>query len=407
MNAICVQCLSVLDTTSPSLQILQQFSAAQRFQPLIPLGTRGKLDGAEYEVIGFQVRQIVVEGVAYRWSEYLLYNPFKGYRYLSEYNGHWNDIRTVRAVPQYTVAAKPKAQYGGRTYTHFQTAQAETIFVMGEFPWQVRAGETVQVQDYVSPPEVLSAEVTSGEVVWSRGVYTDSSQIWKAFGLSGNPPQSQGVYANQPSKYGRRIGSAWKTFAILALVFLFIVLFLGAFNREREVFRQRYSFSSTTQGEHAFVTPVFDLEGGNVRVDIATDLTNDWVALSLALINDQTGVAYNRAEEVSYYSGRDSDGNWTEGDRKDHTSFPAVPAGRYYLRVEPDMDDDGRFHTVNYDLSVKSGAVGMWWLLFAFLLLPIPAIYWTIRHVSFENARWAESDYGSPFSSSNSSGDDE
>ena len=80
MNAICVQCLSVLDTTSPSLQILQQFSAAQRFQPLIPLGTRGKLDGAEYEVIGFQVRQIVVEGVAYRWSEYLLYNPFKGYR---------------------------------------------------------------------------------------------------------------------------------------------------------------------------------------------------------------------------------------------------------------------------------------------------------------------------------------
>ena len=56
LNVVCIQCLSVLDATTPSLRVLQQFQAAERYQPLIPLGTRGKMRGDPYEVIGFQVR---------------------------------------------------------------------------------------------------------------------------------------------------------------------------------------------------------------------------------------------------------------------------------------------------------------------------------------------------------------
>ena len=98
LNAVCIQCLSVLDASTPSLQILQKFAGKQRYQPKIPLGTRGKLATGEYEAIGFQIRSITVDGVVYSWAEYLLYNPYKGYRYLTEYNGHWNDIRTLRAI---------------------------------------------------------------------------------------------------------------------------------------------------------------------------------------------------------------------------------------------------------------------------------------------------------------------
>ena len=54
---------------------------------------------------------------------------------------------------------------------------------MGEFPWQVRVGETVNVKDYVAPPDAISAEETSGEVVWSIGTYTSGKDVWKAFGL--------------------------------------------------------------------------------------------------------------------------------------------------------------------------------------------------------------------------------
>ena len=76
-----------------------------------------------------------MDGVTYTWAEYLLYNPYKGYRYLTEYNGHWNDIRTLRALPVPSQKnSKPAVVYAGKTYTHFQTADATTGFVMGEFP---------------------------------------------------------------------------------------------------------------------------------------------------------------------------------------------------------------------------------------------------------------------------------
>src|SRR3954453_14717305 len=131
INAVCIQCLTILDASTPALQILQKFSGAQRYQPRIPLGSRGKLPGGTYEAIGFQVRQIEVDGIIYEWSEYLVYNPFKGYRYLTEYNGHWNDIRTLRALPMPSMkGAKQAAIYAGKTYTHFQTANAKTAFVM-------------------------------------------------------------------------------------------------------------------------------------------------------------------------------------------------------------------------------------------------------------------------------------
>ena len=57
ISVVCINCLSVLDTRTPSLTVLSQFQAKERYQPLIPLGTRGKLRGDLYEVMGFQVRE--------------------------------------------------------------------------------------------------------------------------------------------------------------------------------------------------------------------------------------------------------------------------------------------------------------------------------------------------------------
>jgi len=407
LNAVCIQCLSVLDASTPSLQILQKFAGKQRYQPKISLGTRGKLATGEYEAIGFQIRSITVDGVVYSWAEYLLYNPYKGYRYLTEYNGHWNDIRTLRAIPVPTTKGSKQASvYAGKTYTHFQTAQAQTAFVMGEFPWQVRVGETVNIKDYVAPPETISAEETAGEVVWSIGSYTRGAEVWKAFGLKGSPPAPIGVYANQPSQYQRRVGSAWAVFFLLTLLLLTTMFLVGIAAPREEVFRQKYTFLSGT-GEPSFVTPIFQLKGGqaNVEVSINTNLDNDWAYMALALINDDTGVAYDFGKEISYYHGRDSDGSWSEGGSSADVSLHGVPAGRYYLRVEPDMEKDGRPHSMSYEVIVKRGSPRYFWFFLGFLGLLIPPVMISIRAFSFENRRWAESDYGALIQSG--SGDDD
>jgi hypothetical protein len=407
LNVVCLQCLSVLDAKDPNLAVLQQFQARERIVPRIPLGTRGRLHDIEYETVGFQQRTIVVEGVSYCWYEYLLFNPYHGYRYLSEYNGHWNDIVSTPALPSRVVSGrKPAAIVGGQTFLHFQTADAQTTYVMGEFPWQVRVGETVRASDYIAPPRILSSEETPNEVVWSIGDYTPGADIWRAFRLPGQPPPAEGVYANQPSPGPGRVRSAWMTFLLLACALFALMLFFAFSARNEQVFSGSYFFSPQTVGEPSFVTPVFDLPGhtSNVEVTVETDLRDTWVYLSFALINEATGQAYDFARELSYYSGTDSDGAWSEGGRSDTAVIPAVPPGRYYLRIEPEADKNGA--SVNYTLRLRRDVPSMTFFAIGLLLLLIPPIGVWMRARGFESRRWAESDYA-PSGGSSSSGDDD
>lgn len=415
LNAVCGNCNTILDTRTPTVTILQTFQTKQRIQPLIPLGSRGKLDGAEYEVIGFQARETASDGITYQWREYLLYNPYRGYRYLTEYDGHWNDAKTIPMLPEFGKSGrKEAASVNGKLFTHFQTAEAQTVYVLGEFPWQVRVGEKVTAKDYINPPEMLSAEITEGEVVWTVAEYTDGKALWSGFKLAGQPPQPQGIYANQPSPSKGRIASVWGMFFKLTVLLFAVMLVLLAIERNEVVFQQNYTFTSHAQGEPSFVTPVFELKGRTaaVQVKIDTDLDNNWAHFNFALINEETGNAYDFGREVSYYAGRDSDGSWTEGSRSGSVTIPGVPAGRYYLRVEPEMDENSpsmRYasQAMSYTLSVKHGAPNMIWFVIAFFLLLIPPIVVTARTIGFENKRWAESDYGSPLASLSSGGNDD
>ena len=400
LTVVCPQCLSVIDTSNPQLQILQRIEAAQRRTPLIPLGTRGKLNGYPWDVIGFQTRQVSDEDSTYSWDEYLLFNPYKGFRYLTEYQGHWNFVTPMEWSPERYSGIRPSVGIDGKTYLHFAAAEAETVFVLGEFPWRVKCGERVVCDDFVNPPVMLSSETTEDEVTWSRGDYTPGSEIWKAFSLAGSPPRASGIFSNQPSPY-RDAGSIWPMFIAMTALLIGLAIFFGSFSQDRKVFQQSYSFSTRNTTEASFVTPVFELGGrtSTVQVDINTDLDNNWAYFDMALVNQDTGQGYDFGHEVSYYSGSDSDGAWTEGDRSSSTLLPSVAPGHYYLRVEPEMDTDksakGVVNSVHYSITLRRDVPAWGWFWIAFLFLLIPAIVHTIRVRSFEGRRWMESDYGS------------
>ncbi len=245
LSVVCPQCLTVLDVSSPLVQILERAEEAQaQFQPSIPLGSRGKLDNILWEVIGFQIRSVVIDDVTYSWAEYVLFNPYYGFRYLSEYQGHWNYIRTLTLLPEGGPSlGRPVFRLQGVTYRHFQHSDAVTAFVLGEFPWRAHKGETVAVDDFISPPWMLSREGTGSETVWSLGEYYTGAQIWQAFNLAGRPNPAVGVYANQPSPHRGRVGGMWRMFfwllvALAGLLFFFIVT-----SKQEQVFEDRYTFS--------------------------------------------------------------------------------------------------------------------------------------------------------------------
>lgn len=391
-TVVCESCHSILDAKDPNLQILQKFQVITgEVPPLIPLGSRGKLRGTDYEVIGFQRRSITVEGIRYDWHEYVLFNPYKATHYLTEYNGHWNDISVCKELP---VVNFSSVNYLGEVYRHFQTSDANTNYVLGEFPWQVRVGEHATVTDYVKPPRVLSSEKSANEVTWSLGEYMYGADIWKSFNLPGRPPEAFGVYENQPSPISENVKGIWSAFLAFALLLLFLMAGFDFASNKTTVFDSSYRLNAgEPKGEASFVTDVFELGGrtSNVQITTSASVDNSWIYLNYALINQDSGQAWDFGREVSYYHGYDSDGSWTEGSRRDTVVIPSIPAGHYYLRIEPEVD--ARHPPISYSVQVKRDVPVLGFFGIAFLALLLPAIAITWRSMNFERMRWAESDH--------------
>ena len=389
----CPSCAAVLDAKDPNLRVLQEYQGKMRWTPAIPLGTTGKIKGDPYQLLGFQVRGIRVDDVDYDWREYLLWNQSKGFRYLTEYDGHWNDVVVVKGTPHVTGSLRPAAEYIGETFRHFQTAEARTKFVLGEFPWEVRLGDKVQTRDFVAPPHMLSEETTADETTWSLGTYVSPQYIWETFQLPGKPPAPRGIYEDQPDPNEGNAGAIGRIFAVFAVLLLGLLIVRQVTARRDRVFSQGYTVFSHNPDSTAFVTPVFALNGrtSNVRLTIDTDLRNNWAYFNLALINDQTGTAYDFGREVSYYFGYD-DGYWSEGSTSDRATIPSVPSGQYYLRVQPELGNDSQ-EPLGFNLTVQRDMPSMTFFAIVFGLLLVPPVLAWFRYYSFEQLRWRESDY--------------
>lgn len=394
VTVVCAACGAQLDATDPNLRVLQH-GAAVRLTPRIPLGTRGTWKGVQWEVVGCQVVTITVDEVDYSWTEYVCFNPYRGFFYLSEYDGHWNIIEKLKRRPQGDwTATQPVATLDGRQYKHFQTAVARTTAALGEFPWELRVGDQVVSQDFVAPPYILSAEAAAGEVTWSQGTYTPPDVIRKLFGLSLDLPRPIGVFANQPNPHAALPRRMAARFGLAVVVLLLMLVANVSLAGNRIVYEKGYTFDRTTSESGAFVTPAFELEGrpSGVAIDLTADLDNDWVFFTLALINDTSGETREVTRQLEYYSGVDSDGSWSEGSRRETVRLAAVPAGRYFLRVEPEGGEVGK-SAVRYNLQVRRDPPHFGFYAFALLAFCVPMLFAVVPAAAFENRRWAESDH--------------
>ena len=404
VTVVCAACGAQLDATNEQLKILQ-YGERVTAKSRIPLGTRGTWKGAPWEVIGFQVVTIHVEGTDYSWTEYVCFNPYRGFLYLSEYEGHWNVIEKLRRRPdRESDGARPTVQLNGTTYKHFQTATAYTTAALGEFPWELRIGDHVVSRDFVAPPFILSAEASENEVTWSLGTYTPPDVIQKVFGLAQPLVQPIGVFANQPNPFADLPKRMLKRFALAMIALVLLLIVNVTLSGNRTVLEQSFTFARAQESQ-ASVTEVFDLDGrtSNVVIELESDLDNDWLFLVLSLINETTGETREVTRQLSYYRGSDSDGSWTEGDKRERVSIASIPAGRYFLRVQAEGGEPSKA-SASYTLRVRRDTPHFGFYGLALVALLVPTVLSLFPSASFEGRRWAESDHA-PASSEDS--DDE
>ena len=353
VSVVCPSCHSVLDAKDPNFAILQKAQAAQRIEPQIPLGSRGQIEGVLYEVIGFQVRtENDPDDGPDSWREYLLFNPFRGYRYLTEYGGNWNFVRVANAIPE--VESGSQVRMAGTEFRLIARATAVTTYVIGEFPWEARVGDTVDAIDYAAPPQILSSEVTQDEAVWSLGHSVDANVIAQAFGLAHQTASTlPSPVASGPS--------LWRTAFALMAIALVLSLMLQA-TGGRQIYRQEVSLPAGQQ-----MTPIFDVTGHESNLEVETkNRRQQSFYMHYALVDQQSGRARTFSRSIG---------------AEDRAVIPAVAPGRYALRMEPEEPNQ------QIELIVRRGVASFSFFWIAAALLLLPPVFQLIKRVRTGSAQ--------------------
>ncbi len=394
----CPSCGSLLDAEDRRLNLIEKAHATLNIAPMLELGKKGRLEGIEYEVIGFMRRKTTIDGIPYYWDEYLLFDPRGEFRWLTCSEGHWNFVRVLKNPPilrreesTFQSTTPMTITFDGQRYKHFQHSTASVTHVLGQFNWQVCVGETADLQDYVAPPKMLSREATDKEIVWSIGDYIEAEKITAAFKPPKPLPKTTGVYANQPNPLEDSHKNVFRTFLKMAAASLALQILLMLFSLGGTLDDEVFVYGGSTKSHES---KPFEIKDGSraIRISHQATFENAWMDMDMTLVNETTGESWNAQREISYYHGVDGGESWSEGSQSDEIVFTELPAGTYHLAIEgePAPELNG---LATARMNIRRG--GAQWsnliLLLVFLAAFPTGTY--LRCRGFETKRWMESDH--------------
>ena len=97
----------------------------------------------------------------------------------------------------------------------------------------------------------------------------------------------------------------WPLFAVFAAL-LIVALMVRAGGGNRPVFQQEgLLFDGIAGEENVVVTPPFQVEGrlSPLRVAVGTNVSNNWAAFEMTLVDEASGRTREFSREVGYYDG--------------------------------------------------------------------------------------------------------
>jgi len=226
----CAACHSIIDVSQGIGGELRHATQEQTSEPVVPLGSAGKLQGVDWQVVGFQHRvghEAGDDNEKFGWDEYLLYNRTRGFTFLVDSDDGWSLVRPATGAPTLS-PNKQSAVYLGEGYPLQDSYEAETTYTAGEFYWPVEAGQKTFNRDFGKGANLLSMEETPKEVTWSSGSKIASDTVAAAFNLQDKSEMMKRGDAG-PTTPGRGCaGVGCGTIVLMLIVIIIILLVLKA-----------------------------------------------------------------------------------------------------------------------------------------------------------------------------------
>lgn len=389
----CQFCGAVLDAQK-HFKVLHQFSQQQTpSQSPFRLGMQGKIKDIDFIIIGLIIWE---DSEAYRWTDFMLFSPTRGYAWLTAYQGHLVFSRRTRDMPDLNVwnlAPKYKFSAGAKQYTFFERSRARIVYVAGELTWVAQQHDSVHLIEAIAPPYLYSVEHNGDELEYGLGEYLiDPEAVYRSFGIDSTAKdivKPQTVHPAQPyrSNFFDPLSQAAKPFVVLAgLIALLLTLLFGG----EEIYSEGLSAAMLSEGVN---TREFEVTQANrlLELNIDTDLKNAWAYVDISVRRGANDI-FSFGKGVSFYEGHDSEGYWAEGSQTATAHFQVPEPGRYALHIQVAEGGTGETGTTlpetTLRIQLKQGYISSYYFIALLILAAVAVAAGYLMRMIFESRRW-------------------
>lgn len=400
LSISCGSCACVIDLSDGVGGSIAHFRQNPPPELVLPLGSTGSFENISWTIIGYQRRQGHTEEETFGWEEYLLYNRTDGFRFLTFDAGNW----ALSEILQQAISASQDryergiATYKNQRFDHFAQYTGSVSYVMGEFFWQVRQNDEVNLTDFIAPPQGLSREISGNEIVWSISQYQSRDTIAAAFNISPEQlPATRGLGMLAPAPTSQRPRYIKMLLAAVA-VLVAVQALLFTLGSSQTLVEKTLATTHNSQTNQSIKpdTHTVTLTGtrpSNLVIETDSQIYNNDFGLAIELADPQGKILQSDRHLVSFYQGRSEGENWTEGSRDVRTVFMGLAPGQYRVNVTV-ADPSKQMEPVSYLIKQQGQPSWLPWLVGLALIFVVNIVaIW--RESPPEKRRWAESEYGS------------
>ncbi len=366
---VCHYCGAALDAQA-DYKVLTRYRDLPRPKAPFALGQTGQIGGVAFTVIGTIGWQEMYAGRKWNWVDHQLYSPTHGYAWLTWEDGWAVFTRKVRgaATPGWlssrvieSAEQRPTVRFDGASFTYFASGRKWPTFIEGEFNYAPTMDMRPQYRSLLGRHRMLHMQRTDSEVEFELSELPPRDKTLLAFGaVPAKWPKERRVHPLSPYDLGPLAAFTRDCLvggAVLALVLTAVLSALDS-----RVTRQSLAVVPAVEPVPFEITS----DRGLVEFELVSDVQNGWIGLEGEVLDAGQNVVSAFADGAQYYSGRDSEGRWSEGSRRMRVRTH-LPVGQYTLALAVDENvGDPKWSgrpASKLDVTIRQGVARLFWIL--------------------------------------------